>query len=193
MATGPQPPHPPAPPQAPGSHSHFVAIALLFLALVVLIGGVAVWGGLRLLSHAVHIQVDQNGGDKKEVSIKTPLGSLEVNHGISEAGLGLPIYPGATRLKDNDSATVNIDIADETKVRVLAGKFETPDSMDKVTAFYHDRLGDQVTKFKERDEEGKTVFEIKHDKQDKVVALKNNGNMTVIELVHVSEGNQQAN
>jgi len=193
MATSPQPPRPPAPPQPPGSRSNFVVIALLHLALIVLIGGIAVWVGLRFLSNAVHVQVAQEGGGKKEVSIKTPLGSLEVNKDVNEASLGLPIYPGATRIKEHGSATVNIDIADEAKVRVLAGKFETSDSVDKVRAFYHNRLGNEVTKFKERDEEGKTVFEIKHDKQDKVVALKSNGDKTVIELVRVSEGNTEAN
>lgn len=131
--------------------------------------------------------------EKKEVSINTPFGSVEVNKDINEASLGLPIYPGATRLKEHGSAAVNLDIADEAKVRVLAGKFETPDSLDKVVDFYHGRLGNEVTKFKEKDGEGKTVFEIKHDKEDKVVALKSSGDMTVIELVHVSEGNQQAN
>ena len=50
-----------------------------------------------------------------------------------------------------------------------------------------------MTKFKEKDEEGKTVFEMKHDKQEKVVALKSNGDKTVIELVHVSEGPSEAN
>jgi len=193
MATSPQPPRPPAPPQPPGSRSNFVVIALLLLALIVLIGGIAVWVGLRFLSNAVHVQVAQEGGGKKEVSIKTPLGSLEVNKDVNEASLGLPIYPGATRIKEHGSATVNIDIADEAKVRVLAGKFETSDSVDKVRAFYHNRLGNEVTKFKERDEEGKTVFEIKHDKQDKVVALKSNGDKTVIELVRVSEGRPEAN
>ena len=58
-----------------------------------------------------------------------------MNHDLNEASLGLPIYPGATRLTDHDSATVNIDIADQTKVRVLAGKFETRDSVDKVIDF----------------------------------------------------------
>jgi hypothetical protein len=163
------------------------------LALVVLAGGIAVWVGLRVLTHAVHVQVDQAGGGKKEVSIKTPLGSLEVNTDVNETSLGLPIYPGATRLKEHDSATVNIDIASEAKVRILAGKFETSDSIEKVRAFYHDRLGDQVTKYKERDEEGKTVFEIKHDKQDKVVALETTGDRTIIELVNVSEGRGEAN
>lgn len=191
MATN--PPRPPAPPQPPRSQSRFIAIALLILALIIVAGGIGILVGLRVLSHAVHINVDQGGGGKKQVSIKTPLGSLEVNQGINEASLGLPIYPGATPLKEHDSATVNLDIADEAKLRVVAGKFESSDSLDKVIAFYHDRLGDQVTTFKEKNEEGKTVFEIKHDKQTKVVALKSNGAKTVIELVRVSEGKPEAN
>ena len=191
MAT--DPPRPPAPPQPPGNRSHFVVIALLLLALIVVAGGISFLVGLRFLSNAVHINVDQGGGGKKQLSIKTPLGSLEVNPDVNEAGLGLPIYPGAIPLKEHDSATVNLDIADEAKLRVLAGKFETPDSLEKVVAFYHARLGDQVTSFKEKNGEGKTVFEIKHDKQTKVVALKSNGDKTVIELVRVSEGVPEAN
>ena len=78
-------------------------------------------------------------------------------------------------------------------LRLLAGKFETTDSLDKVVAFYHDRLGDQVTSFKEKSDEGKTVFEMKHDKQTKVVALKSAGGRTLIEMVRVSEGPPEAN
>jgi hypothetical protein len=193
MATSPQGPRPPAPPQPPENHSNFVAIALLLLALIVVAGGVGVWIGLRVLSNAVNVHVDKGGGGKKEVSIQTPFGSLEVNQGVSEASLGLPIYPGATAVKEHDSATVNLEIADEANLRVLAGKFETPDSLAKVAAFYHDRLGNEVTKYTEKNEEGKTVFEIKHDKQEKVVALKSDGDKTVIELVHTSEGRPEAN
>jgi len=193
MSTSPMPQRPPSPPQPPGSGSNFVAIALLVLALIVVMGGLAVWGGLRFLSSAVHVQVENQGGGKKEVSVKTPFGSVEVKKDINEANLGLPIYPGATRIKEHGSATVNFDIADEAKFTVRAGKYETPDSIGKVAAFYHDRLGDQVTKYTERNEEGKTVFEIKHDKQDKVVALKISGDKTVIELVRVSEGQSEAN
>ena len=193
MATGPQPPRPPVPPQPAGSRSHIVLIVVLVLALIVLIGGVAVVGGLRFLSSAVHVQTAQGGNGEKEIFIRTPLGSLEVNHSVDEASLGLPIYPGATRIKDHDSATVNFRIAEDTRIRVLAGKFQTPDSVDKVCAFYRDRLGDQVTKYTEKTAEGKTVFEIKHDKQQRVVALKSEGDQTVIELVRVSEGREEAN
>lgn len=193
MATYPQPPRPPVPPHPPGTGSHAVTIALLILALIVLVGGLAVWGGLRFLANNVHVHVENEGGGKKEVSIKTPLGSLEVNKDVDEASLGLPIYPGATRLNENDSATVNINIADEAKFRVLAGNFETPDPIDKVTAFYHEHLGDRVTRFKEKDAEGNTVFEMKHDNQDKVVALKSKGDKTVIELVRMSARQSEGN
>jgi hypothetical protein len=189
----PQPPRPPLPPQPPGSRSPIVAIALLMLALIIMAGGGAVWVGLRFLSSAVHVRVEQGGAGKKEISIRTPVGSLEVHPDVNEASLGLPIYPGATRIKEQNSATVNIEITDQAKLRVLAGKFETRDSLDKVVGFYHDRLGDQVTNFKERDGEGKTVFEIKRNKQEKVVALKSEGDGTTIELVRVSAGQQAAN
>ena len=193
MATTPQPPRPPVAPQPPSSGSHVLAIALLLLALIVVLGVAGVMVGVHVLSNAVHVNVDQANNGKKAVSIKTPLGSLEVNHGVDEARLGLPIYPGATAIKETDSGTVNIDIADEARVRLLAGKFETTDSLDKVVAFYHDRLGDQVTSFKEKSDEGKTVFEMKHDKQTKVVALKSAGGRTLIEMVRVSEGPPEAN
>jgi len=193
MATSPHPPRPPVPPQPPRSGSTIVIIVLLFLALIVVVAGVAVWTAAHIISRNVHVQVDQASGGKQEVSIKTPIGSLAVQHDVNEANLGLPIYPGATRVKDSDSATVSIDIADEAKLRVLAGKFETPDSYEKVRAFYHERLGDQVTKYREKDEEGKTVFEIKHEKQQKVVALKSKGDRTEIDLVRVSEGGGEGN
>jgi hypothetical protein len=191
MATSPQPPRAPAAPQPPKSSSNFLAIALLLLALIVVLGAIGVFVGVHVLTHTVHVELNEKGGGKDAVSIKTPLGSLEVNQKLNEVSLGLPIYPGSVPIKPEDSATVNLDIANEAKVRILAGKFETADSLEKVASFYHQRLDNEVTKFKEKNDEGKTVFEIKHDKLDKVVALKNDGNKTVIELVHVSEGERE--
>ena len=193
MSTSPQPPRPPNPPQPPGRGAPIVTILLLVVALIVLACGIAVWMGVHVISHAVHVQVQEAGNGKKEVSIKTPIGSLEVHRDVNEASLGLPIYPGASRRNDDNSATVNLNFGDKARVRILAGKFETPDALEKVRAFYHDRLGDQVTRYKEKDEEGKTVFELKHDKQTRVVALKTAGDKTTIELVRVTEGQTEGN
>src|SRR6266568_925751 len=104
MSTTPQPPRPPVAPPPPRSGSYAVAIALLVLAFIVLFSGMALWVGFRVLSRSVHVQVNDTGGEKKEVSIKTPFGGIEVNKEVSEAALGLPMYPGAIRRSGHDDA-----------------------------------------------------------------------------------------
>lgn len=193
MATTPQPPRPPVAPPPPRTGSHVVTIALLVLALIVVVSVIAVWTGLRFLSQTVQVRVDEGGGGKKEVSIKTPVGSLEVGKEVSEASLALPIYPGAKRVKGEGSATVSIGLPEDENLRVVAAKFETPDPLEKVRDFYKDRLGSEVTKFTERTQEGKTVFEIKRSGQEKIVALKSLFTGTHIELVRIVQGRDTTN
>jgi hypothetical protein len=191
MATPTQPPRPPAALQPPRSRSNFLWISLLLLALIGVVAGLGILMGVRLLSNAVHINVNHTDSGRKDVSIKTPFGGLEVHQGMNEAGLGVPIYPGAVSLKEDDSATVDLNIADKDKLRVLAGKFEAADCPDKVIAFYHDRLGNDVTKVK--NENGRTVFELKRGEDTKVVAIRAEGAKTIIEIAHISQGVTEAN
>ncbi len=193
MATAPQPPHPPVPPAPPRTGSNVLAIVLLVLALIVLVSVVTVWTGLRFLSRSVQVHVNDGRSDKKEVSIQTPVGSLEVRKDVDEAQLGLPIYPGAKRLKDHDTATVKMEFGGEENVRVVVAKFETSDPIEKVRNFYRERVGGEATKFTEKDSEGKTVFEIKRGGQEKIVALKSEFAGTRIELVRVVEGRAETN
>ena len=193
MSTSPQPPRPPAPPQPPRSGSNLVAIALLVLALIFLVSGIAVWTGLKFLSHNLRLQVEEGGGGRKEVSINTPVGSIEVHHEVNEDSLGLPIYPGARRVKDKDSAAVNLGFGGEASVQVLAAKFETSDSFERVKAFYKERLGSEVSKFTDQGWNGKTTFEIKAKNLEKVVALEGAGSKTLIQLVRVSFGKNESN
>ena len=196
MSTSPQPPRAPVPPQPPQSGSNIVAIVLLVLALIVLASGIAVWTGLRFLSHNLRLQVEEGRGGKKAVSINIPggkLGSIEVQHDVNEDSLSLPIYPGATRVKDKDSAAVNLGFGGEAGVHILAVKFETTDSMENVKAFYKARLGSEVSKFTEEGSDGKTTFEIKTGNQEKVVALEGAGSKTLIQLVRVSFGKNESN
>ncbi|HUU13772.1 MAG TPA: hypothetical protein VM182_08680 [Terriglobia bacterium] len=196
MGTSPHPPRPPVPPPPPVSRraSHIVAIALLVLALIVTVSVAAVWLGLRLISRNVEVSVQEGEAGKKGVSIKTPLGSLEVTQDVDESRLGLPLYPGAVRVKgDEGSAAVNIDIAGEKSVRVLAATFQTPDAPATVQEFYRQRLADEVTKFIEKDQDGKTVFEIKKSGLEKVVALERRNGGTRIALVRVLHGEAETN
>jgi hypothetical protein len=168
----------------------------LVLALIVLVSGIAVWTGIRLLSHNLRLQVEERGGGKKAVSINIPggkIGSIEVQHDVNEDSLGLPIYPGAARVKDKDSAAVDLGFGGEAGVRILAAKFETTDSLENVKAFYKEHLGSEVSKFTNEGSNGKATFEIKSKNQEKAVALEAAGNKTLIQLVRVSFGKNESN
>jgi hypothetical protein len=200
MATTPepQPPRPPAPmapPPPPHRGNHALAIVLAILALIVTASVLAIWVGVQFLSHST-LRVRKEGRSK-QVTIQTPAGTLEVNKGehVGKAELGLPIYPGATRIQDEHSSGVELSLGlpSGKDMRLVVAKFETPDPLDKVQEFYQHEIGDEVTKFTQRDRGGKTVFEIKHHDEEKVVALKRQSGKTVIDLVHMIHGAPQPN
>jgi len=202
MSTTPQPPRPPGPPQVPPppvapqpprSGSNIVAIALLVVALIVLVSGIAVWTGLRFLSHNLNVQVKQEGGSQKDVAINTPVGSMEVHKDVNIDNLDLPIYPGAIRVKDKDSASVNFAFGGEAGVRIMAARFETTDSPEAVKSFYKEHLGNAVTKVTDHGSNGKSSFEIKNGDLDKVVEIETQGSKTVIKLVRIAVGKGESN
>ena len=190
MSTIPHPPPPPAPPARARPGSNIVAIVLLLLALIVVVSGIVIWGGLHYLARGVQVHVNE-AKEGKQVSVQTPIGSFEVKKDVNEAQLGLPVYPGATRLKDEDSATINMNFGGEQGVHVVVAKFETTDDLEKVRSFYQDRVGGDVTKFIEKNNEGKTVFEIKRKNQERIISLKSTGGGTRIELVRVDHGREE--
>jgi hypothetical protein len=209
MATTPQSPRAPVPPPPPRSGNYGVTIALLILGFIVLFCGMAIWVGFRVLTRGVHVSVNDSGGANKEVSIKTPFGGIEVNKDVSAASLGIPMYPGATRRSGHDDASVNMNFGDNM-LRLTVAKFHSSDSFDRVKSFYEDRLTAEAGKFtlnnttfdsnnrdKEegnfirKDREGKTVYEIKRHDSEKVVAIKDEGDGTSIDLVRISHGKEE--
>jgi hypothetical protein len=99
-----------------------------------------------LLLSGCHVTTDDHG-DKKNVDISTPFGGMKVNtdNSTDTASIGLTAYPGATPLKDDhdsdqNSANVNLSFGD-FHLGVKAASFQTPDSTDKVLAFYRKDLG----------------------------------------------------
>jgi hypothetical protein len=107
-----------------------------------------------LLLAGCHV-TETGTGPNKKVDIGTPFGSMKVNTNDASdlSAIGLSAYPGAVPDKgDNDkdehnNADVNLSFGD-FHLGVKAASFHTPDSTDKVLAFYrkdlHTRYGDVI-------------------------------------------------
>ena len=112
--------------------SAFPAALLGFFCLIVL-------GGCSITTH------DKGDGKNDDVDIRTPFGSLSVKENASNVkDTGLSLYPGARTKKDDDdghhSANVNIS-SSLFGLKVVALKYESDDSSDKVLAFYRKEMG----------------------------------------------------
>src|ERR1700733_2442573 len=126
----------------PNAKPKLVGLAGGLLACLTLAAGIA---GCR-------VQVDKGAnGDQKKVQVDTPFGGIHVNTDqTSAADLGLPTYPGANIVNDKDnekSADIHMGFG-EWELRVKVVNFSTPDSQDKVVAFYKNalaRYGDVIT------------------------------------------------
>lgn len=186
---------PPMPVQSQRWAGKALLIVGLILAMMVAVAVLAIYIGVRILTHNVSIREIKEAGGASEVAVKTPVGKLEIHQGaVDDVGLlGLPVYPGARRITDNGNARVTAEFAGRSVMGMLAAKFETPDSMARVKRFYDTRLNGQVTRYIQKNSEGKTVFEIKAAGQEKIVALKSENGGTRIELVKLAQGENAAN
>ena len=90
----------------------------------------------------IHVDKGANGEDKN-VQVDLPFGGIHVNTDqTTAADLGLPVYPGAQAVngEDNDkSADMHMGFG-EWEMRVKVVNYSTPDSQDKVIAFYKKAL-----------------------------------------------------
>jgi hypothetical protein len=91
------------------------------------------------------ISTHEKDGKKNDVDIKTPFGSLSVKEGSTNVrDTGLSLYPGARERKDDgdNKHNANVNISSSMfGLKVVAMKFESDDSSDKVLAFYRREMG----------------------------------------------------
>lgn len=130
---------------------------------------------------------DDHEKDKNKVEVKTPWGGFDAQVAADTKGLGLPVYPGAQLIKSKDDEPVHAELKINGKpsIKFIVGKFQTPDSRDKVLAFYHKALANKVTKFTEKSDDGSSVFEIKHKLDQQYVSFKSHEAKTEIDLVRI--------
>jgi hypothetical protein len=98
-----------------------------------------------LFATGCHV-TEHNDGDKENVEIGTPFGSMHVktNNGTDTSAIGITAYPGAVPVKqddDKDTNTADVDMSfGSFHLGVKAASFQTPDQPDKVVAFYRKDL-----------------------------------------------------
>ena len=128
-----QPVPPPVGAPAPQSGSSAVKIILIilgiFVGLGIIVAGIVGYSVYRV-ARSVH--KDANGN----ISVTTPKGTITANSSstLTAADLGIAIYPGATEGKGG----MRMNIAGKSMV---TANFLTPDSPDKVMAFYKGQAG----------------------------------------------------
>ena len=108
---------------------------------ITVVAGLAL--GVAIAGCRVRTEKDADGKEKN-VQLDTPFGGVHVNtDDLTAADLGLPVYPGAEVVKDDDkhkSADVHMGFG-EWQLRVRAVSYSSTDSQDKVAAFYKKALG----------------------------------------------------
>lgn len=107
--------------------------------------GMVASAALLVVLSGCRVQVDKGAnGEDKHVRVDTPFGGVHVNtNQTTAADLGLPAYPNAHAVTDNDkhkSADVHLGFG-EWELRVRAVSYATPDKQDQVVAFYKKALG----------------------------------------------------
>lgn len=115
---------------------------LLVLGILILLGILAILAGLWAVRQYVRVEVERSG-PAKSVSIRTPIGDLEVRKAedIAEQ-LKLPIYPGATAGEEGGAVRLRGRLwEEEGGLDVIAAQFHTGDDFDAVDAWYKQQLG----------------------------------------------------
>jgi hypothetical protein len=121
-------------------------------------------------THAVHVNSRGDG-----VTLSTKDGSITTGSAanVSEADLGVPIYPGATRREGG----VNIRSGSKSMVTAV---FTTSDSLGKVVDFYKDKMGTSSSFAQSGD--GAVLSSSDNDKQGVMVTVgkdSSNGTTTI--------------
>ena len=174
----------------------------------------AVLAGCSISTHR-----DGATGKDKDVDIRTPLGSISVHKGATDAKeAGLSPYPGAQLQQDFDDhdggANVNIS-SPFFGLKVVALKFQSDDAPEKVLAFYrkdmakygnvvdckggftmafhrHDK-DSQVTCEDHNGSDGRYREELKvgTENNQRIVAIKPNGSGTQFAMVYVRASDEK--
>jgi len=97
-------------------------------------------GSLLLTACDVEVKEQGNG---KNVDVRTAFGDISVRTGEDGPETGLPVYPGAQPLRDEDEEPAGADVKIGTSffgLHVAGAKFESSDAPQAIVDFYKDKM-----------------------------------------------------
>ncbi len=169
-------------------HSHsrrggVLAGILIGLGILFVLAVVAAVGLGLFVAH--NVKVTEKPGN---TVVETPFGSLHVREGeaAGHAVAGLPVYPGATRAADDRKrASVELDFGNDSRqFHLSVATYTTPDAVEKVAAFYRERL--PSWKYT-RGRRGHVKIESSEGGSKRIVAISEENGVTKIGLASVGE------
>jgi len=96
------------------------------------------------LMAAFPTSAQQSGSQRdKKLDIQSSVGDLHVGNDADARKIGLPLYPGARLVRDNDKDhdSVNLGILTEAfGIKLVVAKYDSDDAPGKIIDFYRDRL-----------------------------------------------------
>jgi hypothetical protein len=86
--------------------------------------------------------VAQDSGQKdKSLDVRSSVGDLHVGPDADAKKAGLPLYPGARLLRDENSRPLNFGLLMENfGMKLVVAKYESADAPDKVISYYRGKL-----------------------------------------------------
>jgi hypothetical protein len=162
-------------------------------------GGIVVMVFLGLVFAGFVVRHSHVSDQGKDVDIQTPVGEIKVNQNPNHAS-GLPIYPGAAPTAKDDHANVQLSSGD-AGLGVAVENYSTSDPLDKVAAWYSQRLGSSFTRQKKGGDvrvhgmdittDSDLTFNDDHGDGTRTVALSRKNDTVEITLVRVGKREPQ--
>jgi hypothetical protein len=187
------PPAPAAPAQPQKSNVLWWVLGVLFGA--VLLFGLGAFLAVFYVSRSISVQ---EAGNK--VEIQTPVGSIRASKDATQS-TGLPVYPGA--VVTDAGGNVELTGMEEESVSITGAHYRTNDPIEKVDAWYAERLGADFKRegvgvsVKKKDVTGAVLdsndiaFISEKDELVRVVALKKKFNGVEIVLLRAGKTEPQ--
>ncbi len=170
-----------APPPAASPVQGGSALKIILIIVAVLVGlaliGILIFAlGIWRVTRAVHVH---NSGDG--VTISTPGGDISAGNSttLTEADLGVPIYPGAARNADEGGLHIR-----STNGSMVTGVYTTGDSPAQVIAFYKSKMSSDTAVIETG--QGAILTSGKQGKESVVVTISTDtsDNKTKIAVMH---------